>query len=318
VHVYLLQRLVTAFLTLFGMSAVIFVLLRLAPGNIVDILFATAGFVNPAAKQEIARELGLDQPIAVQYGRWLKDIARGELGKSYRYDIPAWQVIKPRIPVSVELAILALLIAVLLGVPVGVLSAIRQDTVTDYLLRTLSLAGLSMPSFWLGMVIIMFLVSYFGWIPSMTYVSPFEDFKAHILQFLFPALAVGYRSSALIMRITRSSMLDVLREDYIRTAWAKGQREWIVVFGHALSNATLPVITVIGIEFAFMIGGLVVTETVFNLPGVARYLVDAILWRDYPVVQNLVMFMAIVVVIVNLTVDLLYGCLDPRIRYQVR
>jgi peptide/nickel transport system permease protein len=318
VHVYLLQRLVTAFLTLFGMSAVIFVLLRLAPGNIVDILFATAGFVNPAAKQEIARELGLDQTIPVQYGRWLKDIARGELGKSYRYDIPAWQVIKPRIPVSVELAILALLIAVSLGVPVGVLSAIRQDTVTDYLLRTLSLAGLSMPSFWLGMVIILFLVSYFGWIPSMTYVSPFEDFKAHILQFLFPALAVGYRSSALIMRITRSSMLDVLREDYIRTAWAKGQREWIVVFGHALSNATLPVITVIGIEFAFMIGGLVVTETVFNLPGVARYLVDAILWRDYPVVQNLVMFMAIVVVIANLAVDFLYGWLDPRIRYQVR
>ncbi len=317
-RVYLLQRLVTAFLTLFGMSAVIFVLLRLAPGNIVDILFATAGFVNPAAKQEIARELGLDQTIPVQYGRWLKDIARGELGKSYRYDIPAWQVIKPRIPISVELAILALLIAVLLGVPVGVLSAIRQDTVTDYLLRTLSLAGLSMPSFWLGMVIILFLVSYFGWIPSMTYVSPFEDLKAHILQFLFPALAVGYRSSALIMRITRSSMLDVLREDYIRTAWAKGQREWIVVFGHALSNATLPVITVIGIEFAFMIGGLVVTETVFNLPGVARYLVDAILWRDYPVVQNLVMFMAIVVVIANLTVDLLYGWLDPRIRYQVR
>ncbi len=317
-HVYLLQRLVTAFLTLFGMSAVIFVLLRLAPGNIVDILFATAGFVNPAAKQEIARELGLDQPIPIQYGRWLKEIARGELGKSYRYDIPAWQVIKPRIPVTVELAILAILIAISLGVPVGVLSAIRQDTVTDYLLRTLSLAGLSMPSFWLGMVIILFLVSYFGWIPSMTYVSPFEDFKAHILQFLFPALAVGYRSSALIMRITRSSMLDVLREDYIRTAWAKGQREWIVVFGHALSNATLPVITVIGIEFAFMIGGLVVTETVFNLPGVARYLVDAILWRDYPVVQNLVMFMAIVVVIANLTVDLLYGWLDPRIRYQVR
>ena len=317
-HVYFLQRVVTAFLTLFGMSAVIFVLLRLAPGNIVDILFATAGFVNPAAKQEIARELGLDQSIPVQYGRWLKDLARGELGKSYRYDIPAWQVIKPRIPVTVELAILALLIAVLLGVPVGVLSAIRQDTVTDYLLRTLSLAGLSMPSFWLGMVIILFLVSYFGWIPSMTYVSPFEDFKAHILQFLFPALAVGYRSSALIMRITRSAMLDVLREDYIRTAWAKGQREWIVVFGHALSNATLPVITVIGIEFAFMIGGLVVTETVFNLPGVARYLVDAILWRDYPVVQNLVMFMAIIVVIANLTVDLLYGWLDPRVRYQVR
>ena len=317
-HVYLFQRFITAFLTLFGMSVVIFILLRLVPGNIVDILFSSAGYVNPAAKQEIAHELGLDQSIPVQYGRWLKDIARGDLGKSYRYDIPAWQVIKPRIPVTVELAFFALLIAVILGVPVGVLSAVRQDTATDYLLRTLSLAGLSMPSFWLGMVIILFLVSWFGWIPSMTYVSPFEDFKAHVLQFLFPALAVGYRSSALIMRITRSSMLDVLREDYIRTAWAKGQREWIVVFGHALRNAMLPVVTVIGIEFAFMIGGLVVTETVFNLPGVARYLVDAILWRDYPVVQNLVMFIAIVVVVANLTVDILYGWLDPRIRYGVR
>ena len=316
--VYLFQRFITAFLTLFGMSVVIFVLLRLVPGNIVDILFSSAGFVNPAAKQEIAHELGLDQSIPIQYGRWLRDIARGDLGKSYRYDIPAWQVIKPRIPVTVELAFFALLVAVFLGVPIGVLSAVRQDTATDYLLRTLSLAGLSMPSFWLGMVIILFLVSWFGWIPSMTYVSPFEDFKAHVLQFLFPALAVGYRSSALIMRITRSSMLDVLREDYIRTAWAKGQREWIVVFGHALRNAMLPIVTVIGIEFAFMIGGLVVTETVFNLPGVARYLVDAILWRDYPVVQNLVMFIAVVVVAANLTVDLLYGWLDPRIRYRVR
>jgi peptide/nickel transport system permease protein len=318
VYVYLFQRLITAFLTLFGTSAVIFVLLRLVPGNIVDILFSSAGFVNPAAKQEIAHELGLDQPIPVQYGRWLRDIVRGDLGKSYRYDIPAWQVIKPRIPVTAELAFFALLVAILLGVPIGVLSAVRQDTATDYLLRTLSLAGLSMPSFWLGMVIILLLVSWLGWIPSMIYVSPFEDFKAHVLQFLFPALAVGYRSSALIMRITRSSMLDVLREDYIRTAWAKGQREWIVVFGHALRNAMLPIVTVIGIEFAFMIGGLVVTETVFNLPGVARYLVDAILWRDYPVVQNLVMFIAIVVVVANLTVDLLYGWLDPRIRYGVR
>ena len=317
-YIYLLQRFFTAFLTLFGMSVVIFVLLRLVPGNIVDILFSSAGFVNPAAKEEIARELGLDQPIPIQYGRWLRDIAKGELGKSYRYDIPAWQVIRPRIPVTAELALLALLVAVLLGVPAGVLSAVRQDRATDYLLRILSLAGLSMPSFWLGMVIILLLVSWLGWIPSMTYISPFEDFKAHVLQFLFPALAVGYRSSALIMRITRSSMLDVLREDYIRTAWAKGQREWIVVFGHALTNATLPVITVIGIEFAFMVGGLVVTETVFNLPGVARYLVDAILWRDYPVVQNLVMFIAIVVVLANLTVDLLYGWLDPRIRYGVR
>ncbi len=315
---YLLQRFLTAILTLLGMSVVIFVLLRLAPGNIVDILFESAGYVDAQAKQALSQELGFDQPILVQYGQWIGAITRGDLGKSYRYDIPAWQVVKPRIPVTVELAVLALLVSILIGVPTGVVSAVRQDSGLDYVLRVLSLAGLSMPSFWLGMVIILLLVSWAGWIPSMTYVSPFEDLKAHLLQFLFPALAVGYRSSALIMRITRSSMLEVLREDYIRTAWAKGQREWVVVFRHALTNALLPIVTVIGIEFAFMIGGLVVTETVFNLPGVARYLVDAILWRDYPVVQNLVMFIAIVVVLANLAVDLLYGWLDPRIRYGTR
>ncbi len=315
---YLLQRLLTAILTLLGMSVIIFILLRLAPGNIVDILFESAGYVDPQAKEALTRELGFDRPVVVQYGQWLGAITRGDLGKSYRYDIPAWQVVKPRIPVTVELAGLALLVSILLGVPTGVLSAARQDSALDYALRVFSLAGLSMPSFWLGMVIILLLVSWAGWIPSMTYVSPFEDLPAHLLQFLFPALAVGYRSSALIMRITRSSMLEVLREDYIRTAWAKGQREWSVVFGHALKNAILPVVTVIGIELAFMVGGLVVTETVFNLPGVARYLVDAILWRDYPVVQNLVMFIAIVVILANLAVDLLYGWLDPRIHYGAR
>jgi peptide/nickel transport system permease protein len=318
VLLYLFQRLMTGILTLFGMSVLIFVLLRLVPGDIVDIIFSSAGFVNPAAKAELARELGVDQPIVVQYGRWLADIAKGDLGKSYRYDIPAWQVIKPRIPVTVELAVLGILVAVVLGVFTGVVSAARQDSALDYVLRIFSLAGLSMPSFWLGMLIILCLVSWVGWIPEMTYVSPFQDLRAHFLQFIFPALAVGYRGSALIMRITRSAMLEVLREDYIRTARAKGLREWPVVFGHALANAMLPIITVIGFEFAFMIGGLVVTETVFNLPGVARYLVDAILWRDYPVAQNLVMLIAVVVVTVNLSVDLLYGYLDPRIRYGTR
>jgi len=315
VLVYILQRLLTALVTLFGMSVLIFVLLRLVPGDIVDIIFASAGFVNPAAKVELARELGVDRPIAVQYIRWLKDVAKGDLGKSYRYDVPAWQIVKPRIPVTLELAVLAILIAVVSGVFTGVVSAARQDSALDYALRLLSLAGLSMPSFWLGMVIILFLVSWTGWIPALVYVSPREDLRAHLLQFIFPALAVGYRGSALIMRITRSSMLEVLREDYIRTARAKGQRERPVVFSHALRNAMLPVITVIGFEFAFMIGGLVVTETVFNVPGVARYLVDAILWRDYPVAQNLVMLIAVAVVLVNLMVDLLYGYLDPRIRY---
>jgi peptide/nickel transport system permease protein len=315
VKTYVVQRLVIALLTLLGMSVVIFTLLRLAPGDIVDILFSTAGYVSPSEKQAIMKELGIDRPYWVQYLEWLRQIVTGDLGKSYRYDLPAWQIIRPLVPVTLELAALSTLFAVLIGVPTGVISAVRQDTTLDYALRVFSLAGLSMPAFWLGMVIILALVTWFKWIPPMSYVGPTEDFKLHAVQFLLPALAVGYRSSALIMRITRSSLLEVMREDYIRTAWAKGQTGRIVIWRHALKNALLPVVTVIGIEFAFLIGGLVVTETVFNLPGVARFLVQAILWRDYPIVQNLVMFIAIVVILSNLLVDMLYGVLDPRVRY---
>jgi peptide/nickel transport system permease protein len=315
VKTYVVQRLAIALLTLLGMSMVIFTLLRLAPGDIVDILFSTAGYVSPSEKQALMKELGIDRPYWVQYLDWLRQIVTGDLGKSYRYDLPAWEIIRPLVPVTVELAALSIVFAVLIGVPTGVVSAVRQDTALDYVLRVFSLAGLAMPSFWLGMVIILGLVTWFAWIPPLTYVRPTENFKLHAVQFLLPALAVGYRSSALIMRITRSSLLEVMREDYIRTAWAKGQTGRIVVWRHALKNAMLPVVTVIGIEFAFLIGGLVVTETVFNLPGVARFLVQAILWRDYPIVQNLVMFIAIVVILSNLLVDMLYGVLDPRVRY---
>jgi peptide/nickel transport system permease protein len=312
---YIAQRLGIAILTLLGMSVVIFGLLRLAPGDIVDILFAAAGYVDPKARLEIMRELGIDRPLWVQYFDWLGQILTGDLGKSYRYDLPAWEIIRPLVPVTLELAALSLVVSVVLGVPLGVISAVRQDTPLDYALRVFSLAGLSMPSFWLGMVIILGLVAWLGWIPPVTYVRPSENLGLHLIQFALPALAVGYRSSALIMRITRSSVLEVLREDYIRTARAKGQSGGVVIWRHALKNAVLPVVTVIGIEFAFLIGGLVVTETVFNLPGVARFLVQAILWRDYPIVQNLVMFIAIVVILSNLLVDMLYGVLDPRVRY---
>ena len=312
---YVCQRLLIAGVTLLGMSLLLFVLMRLAPGNITDVIFESAGYVDEADRHRLEAELGVDRPVIVQYTRWLADLGRGDLGKSYRYDLPAWEVIRPRLPVTVELAVLSLVFSVLLGVPTGVISAVRRGRPLDYALRVLSLAGLSMPSFWLGMIVILLLVRSLGLIPSMTYVSPFDDLRANLFQFLLPALAVGYRSSALIMRITRSAMLEVLREDYIRTAWAKGQREGAVVWRHALKNASLPVVTLIGIEFAFLIGGLVVTETVFNLPGVARYLVDAIQFRDYPIVQNLAMLIAVVVVLANLAVDLLYSWLDPRITY---
>jgi peptide/nickel transport system permease protein len=315
VKIYVLKRVAIAGVTLLGMSILIFVLMRLAPGNITDIIFESAGYVDEADRRKLEVELGIDKPVALQYTRWLGEFVRGDLGKSYRYDLPAWDVIKPRLPVSLELALIALVFSVLLGVPAGVVSAVQRNRPIDYVLRVLSLAGLSMPSFWLGMIVILLLVRSLGWIPSMTYVPPWEDLGANLFQFLLPGLAVGYRSSALIMRITRSTMLEVLREDYIRTAWAKGQGQALVVWRHALKNASLPVITLIGIEFAFLIGGLIVTETVFNLPGVARYLVDAIQFRDYPIVQNLVMLIAVVVVLANLTVDLLYTWLDPRIKY---
>jgi peptide/nickel transport system permease protein len=314
VQTYIVQRLGIGVITLFGMSIVIFALLRIAPGNIIDILFATGGYVNPSERLAIERELGLDKSMVAQYLTWIRQLFAGDLGKSYRYDLPAWEIIKPLVPVTMELAALSMVIAVALGVPTGVISAVRQDTTLDYVLRVLSLAGLSMPSFWLGMVIILGCVAWLGWIPPVTLVRPGENFRLHLIQFLLPALAVGYRSSALIMRITRSAVLEVMREDYIRTARAKGQSGRVVIWHHALKNAMLPVITVIGIEFAFLIGGLVVTETVFNLPGVARFLVQAILWRDYPIVQTLVMFTAIVVILSNLLVDILYGVLDPRVR----
>ena len=309
---YLIRRFFLMLVTLFGISVLIFVMLRLVPGNITDIIFDSAGFVNPKQKQRIERELGLDQPIVVQYGRWIGGLARGDLGYAYVSEKPALQEIAPRIPVSAKLAGLALVFSTLFGVTLGVLSAVRQDTTLDYVLRVVSLSGLSLPSFWLGLLILMACVQWFGWIPI--YRSTPESFWKELGLLALPAAAVGFRSSALVMRLTRSSMLEVLRQDYVRTARAKGATERSVNYRHALANALLPVVTIVGIEAAFLIGGLIVTETVFNIPGIARFLVEALRWRDYPIVQNLVMFIAVVVVFTNFVVDLLYAAIDPRIR----
>src|SRR4029077_1688565 len=284
-------------LTLFGMSVLIFVMLRLVPGNITDIIFDSAGFVNPAAKKKIERQLGLDQPIVVQYLTWISGLARGDRGYRDVSEKPAIDEILPRIPVTAKLAVLALLFSVLFGVPLGVISAVRQNTALDYALRVVSLSGLSLPSFWLGLLILMACVQWFGWIPI--YRSTPDSFWKELGLLALPAAAVGFRSSALVMRLTRSSMLEVRRQDYVRTARAKGASETAVNYRHALANALLPVVTIVGIEAAFLIGGLIAPETVFNIPGVARFLVEAIRWRDYPIVQNLVMFIALVVVLVN-------------------
>jgi peptide/nickel transport system permease protein len=311
---YLLNRSLLMLLTLFGMSVIIFTLLRLVPGNIADILFDSAGFVDPAEKAQIEAELGLDQPIPVQYATWISGLVQGDLGYSYVSELPTIDEIAPRIPITVKLALLALGFSVLFGLPLGVISAVKQDSWLDYTLRVISLSGLSMPSFWLALLILMFFVAFFGSIPI--YTEPPANLLDELLLYSVPAAAVGFRSSALIMRLTRSSMLEILRQDYIRTARSKGASENTINYHHALKNAVLPVITVIGIEAAFLIGGLIITETVFNIPGVARFLVEAIQWRDYPIVQNLVMFIALIVVLVNFTVDLLYVVLDPRIKYS--
>jgi peptide/nickel transport system permease protein len=300
--------------TLFGVSVAIFLLLRIVPGNIADILFDSAGLIDPAEKQQIVKDLGLDLPLVEQYGKWISGLAHGDLGYSYVSEKPVLDEILPRIPITARLAGLALLFAVCTGVPFGVTSAVRQNTWLDYMLRIISLAALSMPSFWLGLLVLMAFVNWLGILPI--YDRAPATWGAAILMYGVPAATVGFRSSALIMRLTRSSMLEVLGQDYVRTARSKGLSESAVTFIHALRNAVLPVITTIGIETAFLFGGLIVTETVFNVPGVARFLVEAIRWRDYPMVQNLVMFIAIIVVTVNLIVDLAYSFVDPRIRLR--
>jgi peptide/nickel transport system permease protein len=298
---YLVRRFGLMLITLFGISIIIFMLLRLTPGNIADILFDAGGFVDPADKARIEADLGLDKPIPVQYVTWIGGLLRGDLGMSYQTEKPALQEIAPRIPITARIAILALVISVLVGVPFGVISAVKQNT------------GLSMPSFWLGLLILMGSVAFFGTIPI--YTDQPSSIWHSLLIYGVPATAVGFRSSALLMRLTRSSMLEVMRQDYIRTARSKGTPEKKINYYHALKNAMLPVVTEIGIEAAFLFGGLIVIETVFNIPGVARFLVEAVRWRDYPMVQNLVMFIAIVVVTVNFTVDMIYAALDPRIKY---
>lgn len=310
---YIVRRLALMLVTLIGISIIIFVLLRVVPGNIVDILFDAAGFVDPADKANLEKELGLNAPIYVQYLHWIGGLLQGDLGYSYVSEKPALQEILPRIPITARLAGLALLFSASIGIPLGVISAVHQGSRLDYALRIVSLSGLSLPSFWLGLLILMASVSLFGTMPI--YNPNPKTWTEAIAIFVVPAMAVGFRSAALTMRITRSSMLEILRQDYIRTARAKGASESSVNYRHALKNAILPVITVIGIEAAFLIGGLIVTETVFNIPGVARFLVEALRWRDYPIVQNLVMLIAVVVVFANFTVDMLYAAIDPRIRF---
>jgi peptide/nickel transport system permease protein len=311
---YVIGRLLLMIPTLVGVAILTFVIMRAVPGDIVALQYAGSN-VPQSVIDEQRHLLGLDKPMWNQFTDWMGQIAHGDLGQSLWTGHPVVEEIQIRLPLSIELAILATLFAVAIAVPLGVLAAVRQDSWVDYLIRVFSIGGLSMPSFWIGLLMVLFTITVFNWAPPLIFTPITEDPVANLAGLILPAIAVGYRYSAVSMRMTRSTVLEVLREDYVRTARAKGVRESIVVMRHALRNALLPVVTVISLEFAFLIGGLVVTEQVFNLNGVGKLLVDAVAHRDYTMIQSLVLLLAAVFVLVNFVVDMVYMFLDPRIRY---
>jgi peptide/nickel transport system permease protein len=301
--------------TLVGVAILVFFLLRLAPGDPVSMMFEGANVPQHVIDAERAR-LGLDRPIYVQFVKWFGAILSGDFGVSIWTGRPVLHEIGIRLELSLQVAIMATILAVLIALPLGTLSAVFKDTWIDHLVRVISIAGLAVPSFWLGMIIILLLLTYFSWIPPLTFTPFLEDPMRNLSQLIWPALAVGYRYSAVAMRMMRSTVLEVLQEDYVRTARAKGVHERLVVARHALRNALLPVVTVVGLEFAFLIGGLVVTEQVFNLNGIGKLFVQAVARGDYTLIQGLVLLVAVFFVLVNFAIDMLYALLDPRIRYR--
>jgi peptide/nickel transport system permease protein len=315
---YLLKRLLLIIPTLLGAAALVFVIMRVIPGDVALLIFGgdQAGSVDPKQLEAMRHRLGIDQPMVVQFGTWLWGVLRFDFGTSLWTGRPVIEELLVRLPLSLELAVLATVVSVVLAIPLGMLAAVRQDSWVDYVIRVVSIGGLAIPSFWVGILIILLLVIYFGWGPPLEFTPPWVDPWANFQQMVWPVLTVGYRYAAVTTRMTRSTVLEVMREDYIRTAWAKGLQERAVVIRHALKNAMLPVITLIGTEFAFLIGGLVVTETVFTLNGVGRFVVDAVAHRDYPMVQALVFLIAFGFVVINLLIDLAYAWFDPRIRYR--
>ena len=301
--------------TLVGVAVLTFVVMRLVPGDIVALRYAGSSVPQDIIDKERAI-LGLDKPMWIQFADWLGQLAHLDFGKSLWTGNAIIDEVWTRLPLSIELAIIATIFAVAIAIPLGVIAAVKQDSWVDYLIRIFSVGGLAMPSFWIGIMLVLGTITLFGWAPPLVYTSIFDDPVANLSQLILPAISVGYRYSAVSMRMTRSTVLEVLREDYVRTARAKGLRESLVVYRHALRNALLPVVTVVSLEFAFLIGGLVVTEQVFNLNGIGKLLVDAVTHRDYPLIQALVVLLASVFVIVNFAVDLVYVVLDPRIRYS--
>jgi peptide/nickel transport system permease protein len=312
---YLARRLFYVIPTLIGVAIAVFFLIRVMPGDVVVVkLRADGAAVSDEAIEAERKRLGLDKPLYQQFADYMVGLTRLDLGKSLWTGEPVTKEIALRMPVSFQIAIMAGVIAILIAIPLGTLSALYRDTWIDHSVRVVAVSGLAVPSFWLGMLIILALLSLFNWLPKIGYVPFWQDPVANLAVTIWPAASVGYRYAAVATRMMRSSLLEVMREDYIRTARAKGVWTRLIMRRHALRNALLPVVTVIGLEFAFLIGGLVVTEQVFNINGIGKLFVDATARGDFNLIQGLVLFIATIFIFVNLLVDLLYGWLDPRIR----
>jgi peptide/nickel transport system permease protein len=309
---YLLRRLILALPTLFLVSVGVFSIVRLLPGDVVDIMYEEHNYA--ATKADMRRILGLDESLPIQYGRWVAGMFRGDFGTSLWTKRSAAQELKARMPVSLELGAMSFMLAMFIAIPIGILSAVKADTPIDYIVRTYAIGGLSIPSFWLATLVIIYGAKWFHWSPPLTFVPLREDPLRHFSQFIIPALLLGAFGWASVIRMTRTMMLEVLREDYIRTARAKGLTNARVIIRHAARNACLPVITLIGIYLPGVIGGAVIIETIFGLPGMGRYTVEIINSRDYPMLQVVNLVFASMIIVSNLLVDCTYALLDPRIR----
>ena len=313
---YVVNRILLMIPTLIGVAILVFFMLRVVPGDVVEVkLRGDGGTVSQETIESERKRLGLDKPMVNQFADWMIGMAKLDLGKSMWTERPVTEEIAVRLELSLQVAIMATIIAVLIAIPLGTMAALFRGTWIDYVVRLVTIGGLSIPSFWFGMLIMLTLLGLFNWLPPITFTPIYVDPVANLTQLIWPAVAVGYRYCAVVARMIRSSLLEVLSEDYIRTARAKGVFEKLVVSRHALRNALLPAITVIGLEFAFLIGGLVVTEQVFNLNGIGQLFVQSVSRNDFTLIQGMVMLIAAFYVLVNLAVDLLYAVFDPRIRY---
>lgn len=315
---YLVQRVLAFLPILIGVSLLVFMAIRLIPGDVITATLGTeAGMLTDTQRESLRRYYGLDRPVSEQYVNWITRAVVGDLGISTRHGKPVTELIAERFPVTLQLALMAVTLGLLVGVPLGIIAAVRYNSILDLLVRLLALAGLVMPGFLVGTLIIFVLSTVFGFLPNAGNFARFnENPGLNLQQMIFPAITLGFAFSASIMRMTRSSMLEVLGEDYVRTARSKGLRERQVVTRHALRNALIPVVTLVGVEMGYLLGGTFIIETLFSLPGLGRLLINAISQRDYALVQGATLFIAFTFVLINLVIDLLYAAVDPRISYE--